>query len=62
MVASLRTDYLVPGQLHRLTAAGSFQTPDNILALRIEISGMGLASGEQIDVTLAHYRAYFRNR
>lgn len=62
VVASLRTDYLVPGQLHRLTAAGSFQTPDNILALRIEISGMGLASGEQIDVTLAHYLAYFRNR
>jgi hypothetical protein len=62
VVASLRTDYLVPGQLHRLTAAGSFQTPDNILALRIEISGMGLASGEQIDVTLAHFRAYFRNR
>jgi len=57
-----RSDILFPGTVHRLTAHGIAELPDGLQNQRIEVSGRGLAPGETIALTLAHFRAFYRNR
>lgn len=57
-----RSDLLYPDETHLLTAFGYATTPYPIVNMQLEVSGRGLAAGEEIAITLGHHRAYIRNR
>jgi hypothetical protein len=59
--AFLRSDMLLLGEFQRLTAAGSFVTPDPITNLSLFVSGRGLAAGDSVTITAAHHRALLAN-
>jgi hypothetical protein len=59
--AFLRSDMLLLGEFQRLTAAGSFATPDPITNLSLFVSGRGLAAGDSVTITAAHHRALLAN-
>ena len=62
LVVFSKAEDLSPGEVHRLSAAGPCETTEAVTGVTVEVSGRGLASGESIDITLCHMRAYYLRR